>query len=568
MNTKTFADLFAQQIEKEEQQEGSVIQGTIVGFGRNGDVLVDVCLKSEGLIPRKEFEVGGEMPELKIGDRVDVYLDRIEGRNGNTVLSRDKARRDERWIVVEEIMNKAENIEGVIIGRVKGGFAVDLDGVIAFLPGSQVDIRPIRDVSALIGEKQPFKILKMDNDQGNIVVSRRAILEESRQEAKDELLSQIKEGTVLKGEVKNITDYGAFIDLGAIDGLLHITDIAWQRITHPSELLKIGETVEVVVTKYNEDTKRVSLGLKQLTPNPWEELVKRLKPGTILKDMEVTTVTEYGAFVELEPGVEGLIHCSEVSWNSKNVQPRNFLKVGDKVDVMILDIDVEKHRISLSIKQCQENPWEKIIELNPIGSTVEGTVKNIVDFGIFLELPVGDESGETVEALIPTVELSWDSNPEKEIANYKKGDKVQAMVMSSSSERERVTLSVKQLTKDSLSEVAEKYAKGSVATCTVKSVKNDGIEVELEEGVTSFIRRSDLSKHKEEQRSDKFSEGDRIDVKVVNFDKNNRKFTLSIKALEIEQEKKAIEQYGSADSGASLGDILGDVLTAQKRDNK
>ena len=552
--TESFADLFEQSI-KDEKREGSVVKGLVIKT-TDTEIFVDVGLKSEGRILAKEFEDENGVVTVSVGDEVEVYIERLEDRHGNTVLSRDKALREEAWYKFEELLKQNSTVEGRIIGRVKGGFAVDIGRIIAFLPGSQVDIRPVKDISPLIEVAQPFKILKMDRVQGNVVVSRRAILEESRAEARDELLSNIAEGSTLDGTVKNITDYGAFIDLGAIDGLLHITDISWEKISHPSEKLSLGDTIKVIVIKYNEETKRVSLGLKQLEENPWDSLVDKYKT-----DMEVegtvTTVTDYGAFVELEPSVEGLIYHTELSWNSKNIHPRKLVKAGDKVKVKILEVDISKHKISLSMKQCQENPWATFTQTHPIGTEVEGTVENVADFGVFIKM---GEDANAIEALIPAMELSWEAKPEEELKKYKKGDVVKGLVLATDVEKERITVGVKQLTEDSFADAIKEYNTGDVVTAQVVNIRKDGIEVEISEGVKTFIRKNDLSRHKSEQRPDRFGEGDKIDAKIINVDAKERKLTLSIKAYEDAEEKKAIEEYGSKDSGASLGDILGVAL--------
>lgn len=555
---ENFAELFEDYVQN-EKTEGTVVKGKIVSI-KNGDVYVDVGLKSEGRISIREFlEPGQQLTEFthKVGENVDVYIDRLEDRRGATVLSRTMAIREEAWDKYRESHEKNENVDGVIIGRVKGGFAVDLNGLIAFLPGSQVDIRPIKDISALINIKQPFKILKMDEAQGNVVVSRRAILEESRAEARDALLANVSEGSTLEGVVKNITDYGAFIDLGSIDGLLHITDISWGKINHPSEVLTLGQTINVMVIKYNEETKRVSLGLKQLEKNPWEGLEDKYKVGERFSGT-ITTVADYGAFVELEDGVEGLVYHTEISWGSKNAHPRKLVKTGDKVDVVVVDLDISKHKIGLSIKQCLDNPWEKFSTDCPIDTKVKAKVKNVADFGVFVEISGYEEAG--IEGLIPAVELSWSEKPEVELKKYKKDDELEAIVLGTDVERERITLGVRQLGGDKFADATKAMNKGDVVTCTVTEVNKDGIEVELSEGVKSFIKRMDLSKHKSEQRPERFGVGDKVDAKVTIFDSKDRKFAVSIKALEIEEEKKTIAEYGSVDSGASLGEILGVAL--------
>ena len=562
---ESFEKLFEESIEN-EKKEGTVVKGTIVSIIKDMALVEVSGLKSEGLIPLKEFktEDGGSAPE--IGQEYDVYIERTEGRGGQSVLSREKAFREEAWFKFEELHNHDANVEGKIIGRVKGGFAVELGGIVAFLPGSQIDIRPIKDISVLLDIQQPFKILKMDKEQGNVVVSRRAILEESRAEARDELLSKIEEGTVLDGVVKNITDYGAFLDLGPIDGLLHITDISWSKISHPSEVLTLGETLKVIVIKYNKEIQRISLGLKQLEKNPWEDFESKYKVGEKFKG-RVTTVTDYGAFVELEPNVEGLVYHTEISWNAKNAHPRKLINPDEEVEVVVLEIDVTKHRISLSIRKCSENPWEKFVDRHPVGSEVEGVVQNVADFGVFIMIDA-DDPDKRVEALVPAIELSWDGKQEDELKKYKPGDVVKGVVLTSDIERERITVGVKQLTSDSVSSAMSKYSKGSTVTCTVTGVKKDCIEVEVDSVVNAIIKKIDLSKHKSEQRCEKFGVGDKVDAKVTAVDAANRKLSLSIKALEIDAEKKAIQEYGSTDSGASLGDILGAALGQNTEEKK
>lgn len=550
---ENFAELFEQSI-KEEKREGTVVKGKIVTI-TDSDIIVDVGLKSEGRISTKEFTDAEGILTISVGDSVDVFIEKLEDRDGNTQISREKALKEEAWYKFEVLHKQNAVVEGKIIGRVKGGFAVDIGRIIAFLPGSQVDIRPIKDIAPLIDLNQPFKILKMDRHQGNVVVSRRAILEESRAEAREALLLKISEGTVLTGIVKNITDYGAFIDLGSLDGLLHITDISWNKISHPSEVLSLGQQIEVIVIKYNEETKRVSLGLKQLEKNPWENFSDKYQPGVRVHGT-VTTVTDYGAFVEIEQGVEGLVYHTEISWNAKNVHPRKLLKTGDKVEVAILELDISKHKISLSIKQCKENPWNTFASKHPINSEIEGTVQNIADFGMFIT--IGEENSDhAVEALVPAMELSWDEKPENELKKYKKGDVVKGIILSIDTDRERITVGVKQLAKDSFVEAIKNLNKGDNVTCTVIAVKKDGIDVEIVEGVKTFIKKVELSKHKSEQRPERYGVGDKLDAKIIALEPAERKIALSVKALEVDDEKRVIAEYGSKDSGASLGEILG-----------
>lgn len=561
---ESFAELFEQSI-KEEKREGTVVKGKIITITES-DIIIDVGLKSEGRISTKEFTDAEGSVIVSVGDSVDVFIEKLEDRDGNTQISREKALKEEAWYKFEDLHRQNAIVEGKIIGRVKGGFAVDIGRIIAFLPGSQVDIRPIKDIAPLIDLNQPFKILKMDRHQGNVVVSRRAILEESRAEAREALLSNISEGSVLDGIVKNITDYGAFIDLGSIDGLLHITDISWNKISHPSEVLSLGQQIKVMVIKYNEETKRVSLGLKQLEKNPWENFADKYQPGVRVHG-SVTTVTDYGAFVELEPGVEGLVYHTEISWNAKNVHPRKLLKTGDKVEVLILELDISKHKISLSIKQCKENPWNTFASLHPINSEIEGTVQNIADFGMFIT--IGEENSDSaVEALIPAMELSWEEKPENELKKFKKGDVVKGIILSIDTERERITVGVKQLAKDSFVEAIKSLNKGDNVTCTVTAVKKDGIDVEISEGVKTFIKKVELSKHKSEQRPERYGVGDKLDAKIIALEPAERKIALSVKALEVDDEKRVIAEYGSKDSGASLGEILGMAINKDKDKDK
>ncbi len=542
-----FASLFETSLTS-EKKEGSVITGRVIALEKDV-VIIDIGMKTEGAVPVKEFGATA----VNVGDDVEVYLDRIENRQGRAVLSREKALREESWDKLEKLHNAQQTVNGTIFGKVKGGFTVDISGVVAFLPGSQVDIRPIKDISPLMGVAQPFQILKMDRKQGNIVVSRRAILEESRAEARDELLAQIQEGQILDGVVKNITDYGAFVDLGSVDGLLHVTDISWTRINHPSEVLALGQTVKVQVIKYNTDTKRISLGMKQLERNPWEGIEQRYPEGSRFKG-RVTNITDYGAFVEIEPGIEGLVHVSEISWIKNNQNPRKMLSISEEVECVVLSIDPSKHRISLGMKQCEDNPWQAFADKHPEGSVVEGEIKNVVDFGLF----IGFDSG--IDGLVHVSDLAWSGTPEEILKDYQKDQKIQVKVLSIDVEKERISLGVKQLGENPFEKSLADVKKGDTVTCTVKDVQEEGIEVAVDEGLTAFIKRADLARDRVDQRPDRFAVGDRIDAKVLTVDKANHKVSLSIKALEIEEQKKAIAEYGSADSGASLGDILGAAL--------
>lgn len=548
-----FGALFEESIKSSGKQEGSVISGTVVAVEKDV-VIIDVGLKSEGRVPLREFIASGVTPELKPGDKVEVYLEKIENKNGEAVLSREKALREEAWVKLEKACTKGERVEGVIFGRVKGGFTVDIQGAVAFLPGSQVDIRPIRDVTPLMHIPQPFQILKMDRKRGNIVVSRRAVLEESRVEQRNELLGKIAEGQVLDGIVKNITDYGAFIDMGGIDGLLHVTDISWRRISHPSEVLSLGQTVKVMVTKFDQNTKRVSLGMKQLEQNPWEGADVKYPVGSKLNG-KITNITDYGAFVELEPGIEGLVHVSEISWVKKNVHPSKLVSISQEVSVVVLDIDASKHRISLGMKQTEDNPWAAYASKVHPGDVIEGEIRNITDFGLFVGLE-GD-----IDGLIHHSDLSWNEPGDVAIKAYKKGDRIKAKILAIDVEKERISLGVKQLENDPFESEFGGIEKGATITATVTEVREDGIMVKVTDNITSYIKKNELARERQEQRTDRFAVGDRVDVKVTGVEKASRKVAVSIKALEVDEHKKAMAEYGSADSGASLGDILGAALS-------
>ncbi|WP_025897321.1 30S ribosomal protein S1 [Sneathiella glossodoripedis] len=546
-----FAALLEESYGTNDSLEGTVLKGTVVSI-ENDFAVIDVGLKSEGRVPLKEFAAPGQDAELKVGDTVEVFLERIENSAGEAVLSRDKARREEAWEKLEVAFDANERVDGVIFGRVKGGFTVDLSGAVAFLPGSQVDVRPVRDIAPLKGIPQPFQILKMDRRRGNIVVSRRAVLEESRAEARAELIGTLEEGQTLEGVVKNITDYGAFVDLGGVDGLLHVTDIAWRRVNHPSEALTIGETVQVQVIRLNKDTQRISLGMKQLQTDPWDSLEAKY-PLHAKFTGRVTNITDYGAFVELEPGVEGLVHVSEMSWTKKNVHPGKIVSTSQEVEVMVLEVDESRRRISLGLKQCLDNPWEKFAETTPVGSTIKGEVKNITEFGLFVGLE------NDVDGMVHMSDIDWSEPGEKAIQNYNKGDEVTAKVLDIDIEKERISLGIKQMSEDPFAGAAE-LKKGAVVTCTVTAVQDAGVDVEVTDGVVGFIRKGDLSRDRAEQRPDRFAVGDKLDAKITSIDNKTRKVSLSIKAKEVAEEKEAVAQYGSSDAGASLGDILGAAM--------
>ncbi|MBI1208893.1 MAG: 30S ribosomal protein S1 [Azospirillum sp.] len=549
---ESFAALLEESLGTADNLEGTVIKGRVIAV--EGDMaLIDVGLKAEGRVALKEFGGPGHASELKIGDTVEVYLERMEDKNGEAVLSREKAKREEAWTLLEKAFTDQSRVTGVIFGRVKGGFTVDLAGAVAFLPGSQVDIRPVRDISPLLGTPQPFQILKMDRSRGNIVVSRRAVLEESRAEARSELVANLKEGQVLQGVVKNITDYGAFVDLGGVDGLLHVTDIAWRRINHPSEALQIGQTVTVQVIRFNPETQRISLGMKQLEADPWEGVQAKYPIASRFKG-RVTNITDYGAFVELEPGIEGLVHVSEMSWTKKNVHPGKIGSTAQEVEVMVLDVDPNKRRISLGLKQCLNNPWETFKEKYPAGTELSGEVKNITEFGLFVGLP-GD-----IDGMVHMSDLDWNKSGEEAIAEFKKADQVKVKVLDVDIDKERISLGIKQLSSDPFESAAAGLKKGDVVTCTVSAVVDGGIEVSVGDGFQGFIRKSDLSRDRSEQRPERFAVGDKIDAKVTQIDRGGRRISLSVKAREMEEEKQAMAEYGSSDSGASLGDILGAAL--------
>ncbi len=546
-----FEALLNESFEIDTPDEGSVVKGKVIAV-EAGQAIIDVGYKMEGRVDLKEFANPGQAPEIEVGDTVEVYLDRVENARGEAVVSREKARREEAWDRLEKAHAKEERVEGAIFGRVKGGFTVDLGGAVAFLPGSQVDVRPVRDAGPLMNVAQPFMILKMDRRRGNIVVSRRAILEESRAEQRAEIVGKLAEGDAVDGVVKNITDYGAFVDLGGVDGLLHVTDMSWTRINHPSEILGIGETIKVQVIKINQETHRISLGMKQLSEDPWEKVEERFPLESVHKGT-VTNITDYGAFVELDSGVEGLVHVSEMSWTKKNVHPGKIVSTSQEVEVMVLEIEMDKRRVSLGLKQTQENPWEGFAKNFSEGAEVEGEVKNITEFGLFVGLE-GD-----IDGMVHLSDLSWEKSGEEALADYKKGDMVKAKVIDVDAEKERISLSVKALEEDPFEGATSGVKRGAVVTVEVTAIEDGGIEVEYE-GMKSFIRRSDLSRDRAEQRPERFSVGNKVDARVVSIDNKTRKIGLSIKAREIAEEKEAVEQYGSSDSGASLGDILGAAL--------
>ena len=550
-NAENFADLLAESFAENMSIEGSVVKGYVIDVV--GDyAVIDVGLKSEGRVPLREFGAADADAEIKSGDTVEVYVERMEDRDGQAVLSREKARREEAWIMLERAFEAQERVTGVIFGRVKGGFTVDLSGATAFLPGSQVDIRPVHDIAPLMGTPQPFQILKIDRRRGNIVVSRRAVLEESRAEARSELVSSLEEGQVLQGVVKNITDYGAFVDLGGVDGLLHVTDIAWRRINHPSEALTVGQTVDVQVIRFNQETQRISLGMKQLMSDPWEAAAEKFPNGAKLTG-RVTNITDYGAFVELDEGIEGLVHVSEMSWTKKNVHPGKIVSTSQEIEVMVLDIDMTKRRISLGLKQVQGNPWEEFAAANPAGTEIEGEIRLLV--GLSAE----------IDGLVHLSDISWEVTGEEALEGFTKGDMVKAKVLDVDVEKERISLGIKQMSEDPYAGQLDQVRKGETVTCTITEVTEQGLEVRVGEGLSGFIRRGDLAKERSEQRTERFAVEEKLDAVITSIDNKTRKLSLSVKAREIAEEKAAMANFGSSDSGASLGDILGAALA--KKDN-
>jgi small subunit ribosomal protein S1 len=556
-----FAALLNETLGDNEGFEGRVVKGTVTAI-ENDLAVIDVGLKSEGRVPLREFAAPGQKAELKVGDEVEVFVDRVENHSGEAMLSRDRARREAAWDKLEGEFAAGNRVDGVIFGRVKGGFTVDLGGAVAFLPGSQVDIRPVRDVQPLMDIPQPFQVLKMDRRRGNIVVSRRAVLEETRAEQRTGLIQSLAEGQVIDGVVKNITDYGAFVDLGGIDGLLHVTDLSYKRVNHPSEVLNIGDTVKVQIIRINRDTQRISLGMKQLESDPWEGAAAKYPIGAKFHG-RVTNITEYGAFVELEPGIEGLVHVSEMSWTKKNVHPGKIVSTSQEVDVIVLEVDQEKRRISLGLKQAQQNPWEKFAEAHPIGSEVEGEVKNATEFGLFIGLD------NDVDGMVHMSDIAWGVSGEDALHLHRKGEMVKAIVLDVDVEKERISLGMKQLERGApaagVAAAGGALRKNEVVTVTVLEVRDGGLEVQAgDDGATGFIKRSDLGRDRDEQRSERFQVGQKFDAMVTGFDRS-KKPTFSVKAMQIAEEKQAVAQYGSSDSGASLGDILGAALNKAKQ---
>ena len=545
--TENFAELLEESISQIGSLEGQVVTGSVVGI-ENEMVIIDVGLKAEGRIPLREFGRVGQEIEINVGDEVDVFVERLEDRNGEAMLSREKAKREEAWIALEALFEREERVLGVIYNRVKGGYTVDLNGATAFLPGSQVDIRPVRDITPLFNVEQPFQILKMDRLRGNIVVSRRAILEESRAEQRAEIIQDLQEGQTLKGVVKNITDYGAFVDLGGVDGLLHVTDISWKRVSNPGEILTVGEEIDVKVIRFNQENQRISLGIKQLTPDPWEGVNSKFPISTIVKGV-VTNIIDYGIFVELADGIEGLVHVTEMSWTKKSIQLNKMVSIGEEIDIMVLDIDLAKRRISLGIKQCYPNPWDGFINDNPVGSIVTGEIRNVTEFGIFVGLT------DEIDGMVHMSDVDWSDNPEAALEKYSKGDEVTTKILDISLEKQRVSLGIKQLSEPKTSG----YSKGQTVTCIITQVNDNGLDVKIDDEVTGFIKKAELSKERADQRTDRFAIDEKLDAKITSIDKAG-KLMLSVKKLEQAEEEEVMANYGSVDSGASLGDILGAAL--------
>lgn len=553
---ENFALLLDEYMQTGRNFEGKVVKGTVISIYKDM-ATIDIGMKSEGRVPLKEISGRAGLHEAKIGDSIEVFVEKLEDVNGEAILSVEKARREASWKDLEDALNTGRHVNGVIFGRVKGGFAVDLDGAIAFLPGSQVDIRPIRDLTPLMNIVQPFKILKMDKSRSNIVVSRRSVLEDSRAEARSELVANLVEGQVVNGMVKNITDYGAFIDLGGVDGLLHVTDISWRRINHPSEVLTIGSYIDVQVIRYNRDTQRISLGMKQLEKDPWQNIDLQYKVGQKVTG-KVTNITDYGAFVELQPAIEGLVYVTEMSWTKKNVHPSKILTLGQEVEVVVLEVDLSKRRISLGLKQCMENPWQKLIEDHPIGSVFEGVIKNVTEFGLFVGI------NDQLDGMVHINDISWNETNDETLKQYSKGQMVKVKVLDIDADKERISLGVKQIEGDPLADAVASTKKGDVLTCTITSIDDKGMEVSLANGLSGYIKKVDLSRDRAEQRTDRFAVGEKVDAKVVSFEKSSRKVNLSIKSREMDEEKQALSEYGSSDSGATLGDILGSALSKAK----
>ncbi len=552
---ENFAELFNSMYTESSKLEGYVTKGTIVDIKKDF-VIVNVGSKSEGHIDIREFR----NDEIKVGDIVDVYVERYEGRDGLLIASREKARKEETWKEIEKQVAENKIVTGQITDRVRGGFTVDLDGVPAFMPSSQLDINPVKDINTLMNKPMEFKIIKMDKLRSNLIVSHRAILEGDRAEKRDEIIKNIKIGDSMEGIIKNITDYGVFIDLGGVDGLLHITDISWKRVSNPNELFTVGQKITTKVINFDKETGRVSLGMKQLENDPWEN-IEKFEVGKIYKG-KVTNLTDYGAFIDLEDGIEGLVHVSEISWTKKNVHPSKVISVDQEVDVMILEIDREKRRISLGLKQCTPNPWKDFADAHKVGDVIKGEIKNITEFGIFVSL------GNELDGMVHLSDIDWDKNPEEAVKDYSKGMTIDTKILEIDPDKERISLGIKQLKEDRVASSLDKVKKGEVVTCVIKEIKEDGIAVDVN-GLPGFIKTNDLSKTKSEQKPERFAVDEKVDAKITAIDNKTMQLTLSIRAYEIDEEKKIMKEYGSTDTGALLGDILGaSIKEAEKKSKK
>jgi len=554
--SESFAQLFEESLKNAEMRPGSIITGTVVNVG-NDYVIVNAGLKSEGAIPVEQFlNEQGEI-EVNIGDEVDVALDAVEDGFGETRLSREKAKRAEAWIRLEKAHDADEIVTGQIIDKVKGGFTVDVGNIRAFLPGSLVDVRPVRDTSYLENKDLEFKVIKLDRKRNNVVVSRRAVVESESSEEREQLLESLQEGQTVKGIVKNLTDYGAFVDLGGVDGLLHITDMAWKRVKHPSEIVNVGDEIDVKVLKFDRDRNRVSLGLKQMGDDPWSDIARRYPIGTRLFG-KVTNLADYGAFVEIEEGVEGLVHVSEMDWTNKNIHPSKVVQLGDEVEVMVLDIDEERRRISLGMKQCQENPWDSFATKFNKGDKVYGAIKSITDFGIFVGLDGG------IDGLVHLSDISWNETGEEAVRNYKKGDEVEAVVLSVDPERERISLGIKQIEQDPVSNFVAENPKGTIVTGKVTEVDAKGAVIDLGDGVDGYLRASEISMDRVEDARSLMKVGDEVEAKFIGVDRKNRTINLSIKAKDSDEEAAAIRTYsGGSEGGATLGDLIKEQIENQ-----
>ncbi|MDP2064551.1 MAG: 30S ribosomal protein S1 [Burkholderiaceae bacterium] len=554
-----FAALLDETLQGRDLGEGQVVHGRVVGIEKD-ILIIDVGLKTEGRIPAREFGIGEGAVIPKLGDNVEVYLERVENALGEAVISRDKARREEAWTRLEVVFAEGQPVNGAIVGRVKGGFTVDLGGASAFLPGSQVDIRPVRDVGPLMGKEQPFAILKMDRPRGNIVVSRRAILEEARAEQRTELVGQLLEGEVREGVVKNITDYGAFVDLGGIDGLLHITDMAWRRVRHPSEVVTAGQEITAKILKFDTEKNRVSLGLKQMGDDPWMGVNRRYPQGTRMFG-KITNIADYGAFVELEPGIEGLVHVSEMDWTNKNVAPSKIVALGDEVEVMVLEIDEDKRRISLGMKQCKANPWQEFAQETKRGDRVKGPIKSITDFGVFVGLAAG------IDGLVHLSDLSWNETGEAAVRNYKKGQEVEAIVLAVDVDRERISLGIKQLDGDPFTTFVSVNDKGQTVTGKVKTVDARGAEIDLGEDIIGYLRASEISRDRVEDARNVLKEGDEVTAVVVNVDRKTRNIQLSIKAKDMADQQEQMSSLSQQSARENAGTTSLGALLRAKLDN-